>query len=399
MWSSVVNISHIMAVMTTAHLISAQHLINANIPDSPLDAVKDFDDESRAIFSNNLLTSRNTNNQNDFNFYWNIPSFMCAQHNQTFTDMTSSYNIVQNKDDKWRGDKIVILYDPGKFPALLEHQGQLYRRNGGVPQEGNLQEHIDILAEHINKLIPDTGFSGIGVIDFESWRPIFRQNSGVLQPYKDLSMKLVRRDHKLWKKERVEQEATKLFESAGRRFVEETIKVAQILRPKAKWGYYGFPYCFNMNGGANMNEDCPANVKDENDQIKWLWDIVDVVLPSVYLNNKITAAQRVQFVRGRMREGYRVARMSKQTQKPPVLAYLRYVYTDTLKFISNDDLKSAIKVSKEQKSNGMIFWGSSYDVKTRDQCSDFRKYVDHNLGPIVLSANNKSPKVLTPNLA
>lgn len=58
------------------------------------------------------------------------------------------------------GDKIVILYDPGKFPALLEHQRQLYRRNGGVPQEGNLQEHVDILAEHINKLIPDENFSG-----------------------------------------------------------------------------------------------------------------------------------------------------------------------------------------------------------------------------------------------
>nr|AGI16775.1 Cul o 2 allergen [Culicoides obsoletus] len=388
MWSSVVNISHIMAVVTTAHLISAQHLIQAELPDSPLNIVKEFDDDGR-----------NNNNQNDFNFYWNIPSFMCAQHNITFTDMTSSYNIVQNKDDKWRGDKIVILYDPGKFPALLEHQGQLYRRNGGVPQEGNLQEHIDILAEHINKLIPDTQFSGIGVIDFESWRPIFRQNSGVLQPYKDLSYKLVHRDHKLWNRKRVEIEAARLFEAAGRTFVEETINVAKILRPKAKWGYYGFPYCFNMNGGANMNEDCPANVKEENDQIKWLWDIVDVVLPSVYLNNKITSAQRVQFVRGRMREGYRVAKMSKKSPKPPVLAYLRYVYTDTLKFLSNEDLKQAIKVSKEQKSKGMIFWGSSYDVKTKEQCIDFRKYVDNNLGPIVLLANNKSPKVLTPNLA
>lgn len=60
----------------------------------------------------------------------------------------------------YSGDKIIILYDPGKFPALLEHQGQLYRRNGGVPQEGNLQEHIDLFAEHINKMIPDVNFSG-----------------------------------------------------------------------------------------------------------------------------------------------------------------------------------------------------------------------------------------------
>lgn len=60
--------------------------------------------------------------------------------------------------------------------------------------------------------------------------------------------------------------ATRRFEEAGRRFVEETVKVAKFLRPKAQWGYYGFPYCFNMNGKANMDEDCPSNVKDENNQ-------------------------------------------------------------------------------------------------------------------------------------
>lgn len=59
----------------------------------------------------------------------------------------------------------------------------------------------------------------------------------------------------------------------------------------------------------------------------------------MYLNTKITASQRVQFIRGRMREGYRVARMSQKLEKPPVLGYLRYVYTDTLKFISNVSLK------------------------------------------------------------
>lgn len=47
---------------------------------------------------------------------------------------------------------------------------------------------------------------GISVIDFESWRPIFRQNFGVLQPYIDLSVKLVMKEHKYWKKKRAEQE-------------------------------------------------------------------------------------------------------------------------------------------------------------------------------------------------
>nr|ADJ67266.1 Cul n 2 allergen [Culicoides nubeculosus] len=402
MWLNVVNVSQFMTAWATFNLINAQQLIQVepeNVPYEIVDA-KDDASESRGIFFNNFITSKNNDNKrHDFTFYWNIPSFMCSKYNVTFTDMTSSYNIVQNKDDKWRGDQIIILYDPGKFPALLEHQGKLYRRNGGVPQGGNLQEHIDYFAESVNTLIPDQNFSGIGVIDFESWRPIYRQNSGVLQPYKDLSYKLVQRKHRLWSKKLIEEEAAREFETAGRSFVEETVKVAKYLRPNAKWGYYGFPYCFNMNGGANMKEDCPSNVKEENNRIKGLWDIVDVVLPSVYLNNKITASQRVQFVRGRMREGYRVSQLSKQPVKPPVYSYLRYVYTDNLKYISNDDLKQSIKVSKEQKGSGLIFWGSSYDVKTKDQCFDFRNYVDNNLGPIVLSANDNTPKILTPNLS
>lgn len=36
---------------------------------------------------------------------------------------------------------------------------------------------------------------GIGVIDFESWRPVFRQNFGVLKPYKDLSYDIERKRH------------------------------------------------------------------------------------------------------------------------------------------------------------------------------------------------------------
>lgn len=60
-----------------------------------------------------------------------------------------------------RGEKILILYDPGKFPALLEHAKtkQLYRRNGGVPQEGNLQEHLNLFTEHVDQMVPKN-FSG-----------------------------------------------------------------------------------------------------------------------------------------------------------------------------------------------------------------------------------------------
>lgn len=69
---------------------------------------------------------------------------------------------MQNTDDSFRGEKIAILYDPGDFPAILENiqTKELFLRNGGVPQEGNLTLHFMLFEEAVNKLIPDKNFNG-----------------------------------------------------------------------------------------------------------------------------------------------------------------------------------------------------------------------------------------------
>lgn len=164
-----------------------------------------------------------------------------------------------------RGDKISILYDPGIFPALLHNSSskEIFVRNGGVPQEGNLTEHIEMFIKNLDELMPNEKNSGLAIIDFESWRPVFKQNFGTLQPYRDVSIKLVREKHWLWPKKRVVEEASNLFEQYGRLFMETTLQVAKKLRPNARWGYYGLPYCFN--GRGNNMEDCAANIKIEND--------------------------------------------------------------------------------------------------------------------------------------
>lgn len=104
-------------------------------------------------------------------------------------------------------------------------------------------------------------FLGLAVIDFESWRPIFRQNFGSLKPYKDVSMKIEKRNHPFWPQSIIENEAAKKFDAAGQKFVEETILLSKKLRPNAKWGYYSFPYCFN-----NKGENCPSEVQGENNR-------------------------------------------------------------------------------------------------------------------------------------
>jgi hyaluronoglucosaminidase len=208
---------------------------------------------------------------------------MCKRHGFDFSYVTDKYGISQNTNDTFRGDKFAILYDPGKFPAILQSSTGYFLRNGGVPQEGNLAEHMEVLEKHINELITDVDFdgewvvhvagdllvteyllgTGVAVIDFESWRPVFRQNFGSLQPYKDLSFKIERQKHPFFSNAQIQAEAAKRFQKAGRLYVEDTIMLAKKMRPKAQWGYYAFPYCFN--GNANNPESCSDAVKKEND--------------------------------------------------------------------------------------------------------------------------------------
>lgn len=123
---------------------------------------------------------------------------------------------------------------------------------------------MHVFQQHIKELIPDPKNDGLAIIDFESWRPVYRQNFGTLQPYKDLSVQIEKELHPRWSQRRLEAEASKNFENAARNFMIISIETARSMRPNAKWGYYGLPYCFN--GRDNNIEDCPREVQRENDE-------------------------------------------------------------------------------------------------------------------------------------
>lgn len=46
---------------------------------------------------------------------------MCHKYNINFDLVTEQFDIIQNNDDQFRGEKISILYDPGIFPALMKY--------------------------------------------------------------------------------------------------------------------------------------------------------------------------------------------------------------------------------------------------------------------------------------
>lgn len=58
-------------------------------------------------------------------------------------------------------------------------------------------------------------------------------------------------------------QAKQRFEAAAKEFFLESLRLAQRLRPTARWGYYAFPYCFNTNSN---NFDCSDNLRVQNSQ-------------------------------------------------------------------------------------------------------------------------------------
>lgn len=108
-------------------------------------------------YSNSIEDTR----QKDIRVYWNIPTFQCRPHKINFTVLTEKFGIIQNKKDDFQGNKIAILYHPGSFPAIIYEKGKRILRNGGVPQAGNLTEHIQAFEKAVEELIPDPGFSGM----------------------------------------------------------------------------------------------------------------------------------------------------------------------------------------------------------------------------------------------
>ncbi|XP_053620163.1 hyaluronidase-5-like [Plodia interpunctella] len=330
-------------------------------------------------------SSKRVETRRPFKVYWNVPTMQCISKQVPFNDL-DRFGIIQNTGDSFRGDKIAILYDPGLFPALLKNEtsGKYKFRNGGVPQEGNLENHIKAFKDILETSIPDASFDGIGIIDFESWRPVFRQNFGVLVPYKDVSIEIENKLHWWWPKNWMQAEAKRRFEEAGRAFMQTTIQVAKQMRPRAQWGYYGFPYCFNM--AADKMPTCSDDVMRENNGLYWLWSESRVLYPSVYSSVELTTSELSSMICGRVSEAIRVRR-----QGSPVLPYFWFRYREG-GFLSKEDLTTALKTFYSSGADGFIIWGSSKDVNTAEKCTELLNYMVNVMGPAIAKYTNDSRK-------
>uniref|UniRef100_F5GTX2 Hyaluronidase n=1 Tax=Simulium guianense TaxID=445764 RepID=F5GTX2_SIMGU len=314
-----------------------------------------------------------------FEVIWNVPTENC-RNSTDFSALLKSANITYNAGDRFRGEKIQIFYSPGAWPSL-EH-GKV--KNGGLPYKGNLSLHIDQFKQQIGELI-DKDYSGYAIIDMESFRPVFRQNTGWMLVYRTETLKNVSQIYPELKEHELFQKAAQLFELPAEKFMLETLKTAKENWPKAKWGYYGYPYCFNSK---LSNFECPKLVMVENNRTDWLFSAYDHMYPSVYIFKRNSEDQNRKLIAERVKEYQRIKQFSKN-KRLAFYPYVWYYYNDpgqTGVYLSNSEFKMTMVELVKGNMDGTIIWGSSADFKKPEFCGSLYNYTKTVIIPSVEKA-------------
>ncbi|XP_068589107.1 hyaluronidase-3 isoform X2 [Cebidichthys violaceus] len=294
---------------------------------------------------------------------WNMPTSRCHKRYNVHLDL-DHFDIVENRQQRFQGQKITIFYRDhlGKYPYLS--------RDGGKPN-----------------------FTGIAVIDWEEWRPLWERNFGTKMEYRRQSKLLVRQESPDLSERATTTLARQQFEESARRFMGETLQSAVRVHPKGFWGFYGFPACFNKQKrktDKNYTGRCQRGTKDQNDRLSWLWRRSTALYPSIYLPQSLAGStDAALMVRHRLLEALRVASVwhhgNDTRRATPVLPYARLAFTHSLTFLNKTDLVHTLGESAALGAAGVVLWGELKFAKSKHQCSLLRDYIHAVLGPFVQS--------------
>uniref|UniRef100_A0A914UJY4 Hyaluronidase n=1 Tax=Plectus sambesii TaxID=2011161 RepID=A0A914UJY4_9BILA len=315
-----------------------------------------------------------------FQVIWNAPSETCIRkHNVTIP--LKPFGIKFNPEQKFYGNEVVLFYETklGLYPYVANHgEGEIV--NGGIPQKVNMVNHFIKMRDDINKAIPSSGFDGVAVIDWEEWRPLWGTNWGKKKVYKKLSEEYARSRYPHLSKKSSRLRAVTDFNKAARNLMIQTIRFAIELRPFAKWGFYGFPYC---DKDAGKNGKCNQGYRQFNNRMQWLFDASVAVYPSIYLTpGQLESPQtdRHTYVQAIIEETIRVTKLNKR----PFFTYTKFAYhpyTNDMEFYKKDDLCSTLKQTADMGGSGIVVWSSSHSTSSAENCRHIAEYVDSQFGP------------------
>uniref|UniRef100_A0A3B3UFB2 Hyaluronidase n=1 Tax=Poecilia latipinna TaxID=48699 RepID=A0A3B3UFB2_9TELE len=299
---------------------------------------------------------------------WNMPTANCQKRHNVHLDL-QDFGIVENQRQRFQGQNMTIFYRNrlGNYP-YISHDGR--EVNGGIPQLGDLASHLSLVEVQLDVLLRP-GFSGVGVIDWEEWLPLWENNFGSKMEYRRLSKQLVRQERLDLSEQDVKLLAQQEFEESARMFMEETLRLVVRRRPRGFWGFYGFPSCYNKNKrkrDKTYTGRCHSGTKQKNDRLSWLWAQSTALYPSIYLPQRLAGH--------RLLEALRVASTWRHGNSSCSFTIAECLGLQT-------DLEHTIGESVSLGAAGVVLWGEMKFAKSKKQCVLLRDYIHTVLGPFI----------------
>lgn len=154
--------------------------------------------------------------------------------------------------------------------------------NGGVPQRANLTRQLEIFDQRIGAWIPDEEWDGWAALEFENWTPIWEENTDPTSwhglRYQQYSIALVKAEFPSLNETEVVAKAKEEYEEGAVAFMKGVLDHLHQLRPKARFGFYGFPNQYYCTLGCTDGCNCYADPTDgailgaRNDKASAVWD-------------------------------------------------------------------------------------------------------------------------------
>nr|XP_003221370.2 PREDICTED: hyaluronidase-1 [Anolis carolinensis] len=334
---------------------------------------------------------------------WNAPTEQCRLRYSVDLDL-KIFNILSNPNESLNGPIVTIFYANrlGFYPHFNDNGDSV---NGGIPQKESIIMHLIKASLDIDHSITMKTFQGLGVIDWENWRPQWDRAWGRKNIYRDASLELVRKRHPHWPEDAIKKTARKEFENAGRNFMTTTLSLVKKLRPNGLWGYYLYPDCYNYDYKIKnkiYTGKCPDLEYSRNDLLFWLWKASTALFPSIYLEYMLkSSTNALKFVHYRVKEAMRIASIARKDYALPVFVYSRPFYAYTFEPLSEIDLVHTIGESAALGAAGVILWGSMQYASTYKNCLTVKKYIDgpfgHYIVNVTTAANLCSEVLCTKN--
>ncbi|XP_077425739.1 hyaluronidase PH-20 [Vanacampus margaritifer] len=282
------------------------------------------------------------------------------------------------------GQFLTIFYENrlGLYPKI--DPARRTRREGGIPQNGNLTAHLLKARRQIDHYVAHDESPGLAVIDWESWRPLWAQNWGFKRIYQKLSLANALQDSPFLSLNKISEMAVDQFQRAGRSFMERTLKLGVGERPSRRWGFYLFPNCYNYGWNRpGYTGRCSAKAHKQNQELMWLWEHSTALFPSVYLHLALRdSPQAALYVRYRVREALRVAALPKRKFTMPIYVFSRPLYRGQNRiFETTADLVSTVGESASLGAAGVVMWGGSKDYNDKASCQSLSDYLTSTLNP------------------